>query len=85
MAKWKTPSPIKQDLSFITKHSLKTNNDNLRPADVVRLVRSFIGVKLYGTDIESIDAVPGGYVVTIHPRNPFYCGTFKIKYRKYII
>ncbi len=85
MAKWKTPSPIKQDLSFITKHSLKTDNDNLRPADVVRLVRSFIGTALYCTDIESINTVPGGYAVAIHSGNPFYCGSFKIKYRKYII
>lgn len=79
-----TPSRIKQDLTFITKHSLKTSVVKIRPSDVVRLVRSSIGVELYSTDIKSIEHVPGGYLVIIHPECKIYCGQFKIKYREYI-
>lgn len=84
MAKWRTPSLTKKNLTFITKHSLKTSIEDIRPSDVVRLVRSFIGVELYSTDIESIKLVPGGYLIRIRPDSPIYCGKFKIKYRKYI-
>lgn len=83
MAKWRIPSPTKQNLGFITKHSLKTSLEEMTPSDVVRLVRSFIGTELYSTDIESIDKVKGGYLVRIHSDCPVYCGQFKIKYRKY--
>lgn len=72
----------KQDLSFIDKHSLKTNLKTLRPSDVVRLVRP-LGVILYSTDIESIKEVPGGYEINIHPHCLIHYGTFKIKYREY--
>jgi hypothetical protein len=84
MAKWRTPSLTKQNLGFITKHSLKTSLEEITPSDVVRLVRSFIGTELYSTDIESIEHVTGGYLIRIHPECPIYCGQFKIKYRKYI-
>lgn len=84
MAKWRTPSLTKQNLAFITKHSLKTSLEEITPSDVVRLVRSFIGTELYSTDIESIDKVKGGYLIKIHSDCPIYCGQFKIKYRKYI-
>ena len=84
MAKWRTPSPTKKNLAYITKHSLKTSIEEMTPSDVVRLVRSFIGTELYSTDIESIKSVPGGYLICICPDCPIYCGQFKIKYRKYI-
>lgn len=84
MAKWRTPSLTKQNLGFITKHSLKTGLEKITPSDVVRLVRSFIGTELYSTDIESIENITGGYLIRIHPDCPIYCGQFKIKYRKYI-
>lgn len=73
----------KQDLSFISKHSIKTDLDVLRPSDVVRLVRP-LGVKLYSTDIESIVNIAGGFDVNIHPHCLIHYGTFKIKYREYV-
>jgi hypothetical protein len=84
MAKWRTPSLTKRNLSFITRHSLKTSIEEIKPSDVVRLVRSSMGIELYSTDIESIESVPGGYLIHIHPDCPIYCGKFKIKYRSYI-
>lgn len=85
MARRKIPSPGKQNLGFITKHSLKTGLDEITPSDVVRLVRSFIGTELYSTDIKSIESTTGGYLIQIHPDSPIYCGQFKIKYRKYML
>lgn len=84
MPKWRTPSHVKKDLSYITKHSLKTSLEELTPSDVVRLVRSFIGPELYSTDIGSIEKVPGGFKITIREHSPIYSGVFKIKYRNYI-
>ncbi|UQT02807.1 hypothetical protein YUBABA_00260 [Serratia phage vB_SmaM-Yubaba] len=73
----------KQDLSFINKHSIKTDLKTLRPSDVVRLVRP-LGVTLYSTDIESIKEITGGYEINIHPHCLIHYGTFKIKYREYV-
>lgn len=72
----------KQDLSFINRHSLKTNLTSLKPSDVVRLVRP-LNVNLYSTDIESITEVPGGYDIAILPECLIHYGNFKIKYREY--
>lgn len=84
MPKWRTPSRVKKDLSYISKHSLKTSLTKLTPSDVVRLVRSSIGPELYSTDIDKIEEVPGGFKITIQKHSPIYCGEFKIKYRNYI-
>lgn len=73
----------KQDLGFLSKCGIKTGIKNIRPSDVVRLVRPF-NVSLYTTDIESIVEVPGGYEVNIHPHCLIHYGVFKIKYREYI-
>lgn len=72
----------KQNLGFIDNHNLKTNITELRPSDVVRLVRP-LGLKLYSTDIESITKITGGCSIHIHPHCLIHFGTFKIKYREY--
>lgn len=71
----------KQDLSHLSRNSIKTNLTTLRPSDVVRLVRP-LGITMYGTDIESITNVPGGYEIKIHQNCLIHFGTFKIKYRE---
>lgn len=73
----------KQDLSFISKHSIKTGLKTLRPSDVVRLVRP-LGIQMYSTDIKSIENVAGGYKISIHPHCLINFGTFKIKFREHI-
>lgn len=71
----------KQDLSRLTRNSIKTDLKILRPSDVVRLVRP-LGITMYGTDIESIKEVPGGYEINILKNCLIHFGTFKIKYRE---
>lgn len=71
----------KQDLSRLTLNSIKTDLKILRPSDVVRLVRP-LGITMYGTDIESIKEVPGGYEINILKNCLIHFGTFKIKYRE---
>lgn len=72
----------KQDLTFISKHSLKTNIEKPTRSDVVRLVRN-LNVDLYSTDIESITKIPGGFHITISRYCLIHYGSFKIKYREY--
>lgn len=72
----------KQDLTFINRHSLKTDLTTPTTSDVVRLVRP-LNVDLYSTDVESIVEVPGGYEVSIRQDCLIHTGKFKIKYREY--
>lgn len=74
----------KKDLSFIDNHSVKIDILNPAPADIARVVRHLF-IDLYGTDIESIVEVPGGYRVTIKDSCLMYYGSFKIKYRENLV
>lgn len=67
----------KQNLSLLSQRSLITKLKRLRPADVVRLIRS-LNVNLYSTDIKSINKVEDGYEITIHPHCLMHYGSFKI-------
>jgi hypothetical protein len=73
---------VKQDVTFINTHSLKTSLTKLRKCDVVRLVRK-LNVNLRSTDIDTITEVPGGWMIKVLRHCLTHYGTFKIKYREY--